>query len=95
MLTYHYRENTNWPQQTETQMDAEQAACDRCNRAQKEAGKVAVYWQGGWLHLSYKGRVETYRGSAVEGCHADDEFVQQLAQELKDKVEGQLAVLAG
>jgi hypothetical protein len=52
------------------------------NRSREDAGEVAVWWEGGRLHLRYRGIERAFRGAAVEGCDASDEFVQRLADEL-------------
>lgn len=48
---------------------------------------VGLTWEDGWTVLRTKGgKQQRFRGAAVQGCGADDEFVQHLAKQL---VEGE------
>jgi ribosomal protein L35AE/L33A len=86
-ITYNLRYNVFQADQSVPEMVEEYETCERYNKAQAAAGKVAVYREKGELCLSYKGRVQTFRGSSVDGCDASDEFVQHLAREWKKNVD--------
>jgi hypothetical protein len=62
-------------------------AAMRERKALYNQGLVGVTRRGDVLVLTYHDETAEYRGSSVDGCGADDEFVQSLARDFKTRVD--------
>ena len=68
---------------TEVDIDAHNQAGFDADRAFIAAGGAVVRRVGEWLQITNTKGTGRYRGSSVDGCDADDEFVHYLADDVQ------------